>query len=88
MTSANDNLSELAAKAIRQAFDLYQTQYDSITQRAKARFELRDWPGIQADAGERLDLYKEVVDGTVVQINRVLGGKVNDPELWMRAKVV
>jgi len=88
MTSANDNLSELAAKAIRQAFDLYQTQYDSITQRAKARFELRDWPGIQADAGERLDLYKEVVDGTVVQINRVLGGRVNDPELWMRAKVV
>jgi len=88
MTNTYDNLSELAAKAIRQAFDLYQTQYDSITQRAKARFERRDWPGIQADAEERLDLYKEVVDGTVVQINRVLGERVNDPELWMRAKVV
>jgi isocitrate dehydrogenase kinase/phosphatase len=59
MTSAYDNLSELAAKAIRQAFDSYQGQYAAITQRAKARFENRDWPGIQADAGERLDLYKK-----------------------------
>ncbi|MGW8209338.1 MAG: isocitrate dehydrogenase kinase/phosphatase AceK regulatory subunit, partial [Syntrophobacteria bacterium] len=88
MTSAYDNLSELAAKAIRQAFDSYQGQYAAITQRAKARFENRDWPGIQADAGERLDLYKKVVDETVVEIKRLLGGRVNDPELWMRAKVV
>jgi len=88
MTSAYDNLSELAAKAIRQAFDSYQGQYAAITQRAKARFENRDWPGIQADAGERLDLYKKVVDKTVVEIKRLLGGRVNDPELWMRAKVV
>jgi len=85
---ADDNLPERAGKAIRHAFDLYQSQFDSITQRAKGRFEKRDWPGIQADAGERLDLYKKVVDETVVQINRVLGGRVNDPELWMRAKVV
>jgi isocitrate dehydrogenase kinase/phosphatase len=88
MNSANDNLPKLAAKAIRHAFDLYQSQYDSITQRAKARFENRDWPGIQADAGERLELYKKVVDETVVEMNRVLGGRVNDPDLWMRAKVV
>ena len=88
MTSTNDNLPELAAKAIRHAFDLYQAQFDSITQRAKARFQRRDWPGIQADAGERLDLYKKVVDETVVEINRVLGGRVNDPEVWMRAKVL
>jgi isocitrate dehydrogenase kinase/phosphatase len=85
---APNNLSELAAKAIRQAFDSYQGQYAAITQRAKARFENRDWPGIQADAGERLDLYKKVVDETVVEIKRLLGGRVNDPELWMRAKVV
>jgi isocitrate dehydrogenase kinase/phosphatase len=88
MSSANDNLSGLAAKAIRHAFDLYQSQFDSITQRAKTRFQRRDWPGNQADAGERLDLYKKVVDETVVEINRLLGGRVNDPELWMRAKVV
>ena len=88
MSNTYDNLPELAAKAIRHAFDLYQSQYDSITQRAKDRFERRDWPGIQADAGERLDLYKKVVDETVVEINRRLGLRVNDPELWMRAKVV
>ncbi|MEJ2363830.1 MAG: bifunctional isocitrate dehydrogenase kinase/phosphatase [Deltaproteobacteria bacterium] len=88
MTSTNDNLSELAAKTIRHAFDLYQRQFYAITRRAEARFQRRDWPGIQADAGERLDLYKKVVDETVVEINRVLGGRVNDPELWMRAKVL
>ena len=88
MTSTNDNLPELAAKTIRHAFDLYQRQFDAITQRAEARFQRRDWPGMQADAGERLDLYKKVVDETVVEIKRVLGGRVNDPELWMRAKVL
>jgi isocitrate dehydrogenase kinase/phosphatase len=88
MSSAKDSLSELAAKAIRHAFDLYQSQFDSITQRAKTRFQRREWSGSQADAGERLDLYKKVVDETVVEINRVLGQRVNDPELWMRAKVV
>ena len=88
MTSANDNLPEQTAKAIRHAFALYQTEFDSITQRAKERFERMDWVGIQADAGERLDLYKKVVDENVLEINRVLGGRVNDPELWMRAKVV
>jgi isocitrate dehydrogenase kinase/phosphatase len=85
---AANNPPKLAAEAIRQAFDSYQAQYATITQRAKGRFENRDWPAMQADAGERLDLYKKVVDETVVQINRVLGGKINDPELWMRAKVV
>ena len=88
MTSANDNLPEQTAKAIRHAFALYQTEFESITQRAKERFERMEWVGIQADAGERLDLYKKVVDETVVEINRVLGARVNDPELWMRAKVV
>jgi isocitrate dehydrogenase kinase/phosphatase len=85
---ADYNLPELAARAIRQGFVSYQTQFVTITQRAQARFEERDWSGMQADAGERLDLYKKVVDETVVEINRVLGGRVNDPELWMRAKVV
>ena len=88
MSSAKDNLPELAAEAIRRAFDSYQDRYVAITQRAKTRFERRDWPGIQADAGERLELYKKVVDETVVEIKQVLGGRVDDPDLWMRAKVV
>ncbi|UCG20727.1 MAG: bifunctional isocitrate dehydrogenase kinase/phosphatase [Deltaproteobacteria bacterium] len=87
MTSANDNLPEQAAQAIRRAFDSYQAQYAAITQRAQARFEGRDWPGMQVDAGERLDLYKKVVDETVVEIKRVLGGRVKDPEAWKKAKV-
>jgi isocitrate dehydrogenase kinase/phosphatase len=87
MTGANENLPELAAQAIHQAFDSYQAQYVAITQRGKGRFENRDWPGIQDDAGERLDLYKKVVDETVAQMHRVLGGKINNPEVWKKAKV-
>jgi isocitrate dehydrogenase kinase/phosphatase len=85
---ASNNLPKLTAQAICQAFDSYQAQYAAITQRAKARFEARDWSGMQADAGERLELYKKVVDETVVEINRVLGGRVNDPEVWKKAKVI
>jgi isocitrate dehydrogenase kinase/phosphatase len=88
MISANDNPPKLVAEAIRQAFDSYQAQYAAITQRAQARFEDRDWPGMQVDAGERLDLYKKVVDETVTKINQVLGIRVNDPEVWKKAKVI
>ncbi len=83
-----NNLPELAAKAIRHAFDLYQTRYGSITQRAKARFEDRDWRGMQADARERLDLYKNVVDETVAQVNELLGDRGADTRIWAEIKVV
>ena len=87
MISANDNLPELAAEAIFQAFDVYQTQYTVITRRAKARFEQRDWHSVQADARERLDLYKTVVDETVVRINQLLEDQVNDTRIWAKTKV-
>ncbi len=83
-----NNLPDLAAKAIRHAFDLYQTRYGSITQRAKARFEDRDWRGMQADARERLDLYKNVVDETVAQVNELLGDRGADTRIWAEIKVV
>ncbi|MBT8407958.1 MAG: bifunctional isocitrate dehydrogenase kinase/phosphatase [Deltaproteobacteria bacterium] len=87
MTGANENLSELAAEAICQAFDAYQTQYTAITRRAKARFEQRDWHSMQADARERLDLYKNVVDETVVQINQLFEDRVKDTRIWAKTKI-
>jgi isocitrate dehydrogenase kinase/phosphatase len=82
-----NNLPELAAKAIRHAFDLYQTRYGSITQRAGMRFAQRDWRGMQADARERLDLYKNVVDETVAQVNKLLGDRDTDTRIWAKTKV-
>ncbi len=88
MTGANDNLPELAADTICKAFDTYRVQFTAITQRAKKRFEQRDWRGMQNDARERLDLYKSVVDTTVVQINQLLGGRVGDAQIWEKTKTV
>jgi isocitrate dehydrogenase kinase/phosphatase len=83
-----NNLPELAAKAIRDAFDLYHTRYGSITQRAGMRFAQRDWRGMQADARERLDLYKKVVDETVAQVKELLGDQGTDTRVWAKTKVV
>jgi len=88
MIGANENLSDLAADSICQAFDVYQTQYTAITRRAKARFEQRDWHSMQADARERLDLYKTVVDETVVQIKQLLQDRVNDTRIWAKTRTV
>jgi isocitrate dehydrogenase kinase/phosphatase len=83
-----NNLPELAAKAIRDAFDLYHTRYGSITQRAGMRFAQRDWRGMQADARERLDLYKKVVDENVAQVKELLGDQGTDTRVWAKTKVV
>ena len=87
-TQRTDNLANRTAHAINQAFGVYQKQYTAITQRAGTRFAQRDWRGMQADARERLDLYKNVVDETVAQVNELLGERNTDTELWVETKVV
>jgi isocitrate dehydrogenase kinase/phosphatase len=84
----SDEVANLTADAICKAFDAYQVQYTAITQRAKKRFEKRDWRSMQEDARERLDLYKSVVDKTVVQINQLLGDRVGDVQIWEETKTV
>ena len=42
---------------------------------------------MQADARERLDLYKNVVDETVAQVNELLGERGTDTEIWAKTKV-
>jgi len=87
MTNGYDKLATPVAQTIHQAFNRYQKQFAAITQRAKARFEKRDWVGMQTDAGERLDLYKIVVDETVAAITELLGTEAENPEVWEKTKV-
>ncbi|MCK5657947.1 MAG: bifunctional isocitrate dehydrogenase kinase/phosphatase, partial [Deltaproteobacteria bacterium] len=87
-TLTTDNLVNRTAHAINQAFDVYQKRYKAITQRAGTRFAQRDWRGMQADARERLDLYKNVVDETVAQVNELLGDRDTDTRIWAKTKVV
>ena len=79
-------LSDICAKAIIKAFNEYQAKFKVITRRAKTRFENQDWHGMKADADERLDLYKKVVDQIVVEIRRLLNNRINDKEIWMSIK--
>jgi len=86
---ANDEqLAAGIAAAIRDAFLAYNDQFRAITQRAKGRFESRDWKGVQRDAAERIDLYDEHVSGSVLHAESVLGTRAADRTVWMRAKSI
>jgi isocitrate dehydrogenase kinase/phosphatase len=87
-TQTTANLANRTAHTINQAFGVYQERYTAITRRAGRRFAQRDWQGMQADARERLDLYKQVVDETVAQVNELLGKRDSDTEIWAETKVV
>jgi isocitrate dehydrogenase kinase/phosphatase len=75
-----------AAQSIRQAYENYQAEFRRITQRAKTRFEDCDWHGVHADALERLELYKNVIDRIVTHVKELLGEQVPDRNLWALMK--
>jgi isocitrate dehydrogenase kinase/phosphatase len=75
-----------AAGIIHDGFDAYRTRFADLTRRAQGRFESRDWQGMQADAGERLDLYAAVLDGAVAETRRLLADRLSDVSLWAAMK--
>jgi isocitrate dehydrogenase kinase/phosphatase len=75
-----------AAEAIAAGYDTYQRDFQAITRRAPARFESRDWQGVQRDAAERIDLYRRVVDAVVTQVQALLGAQVRDKAVWAQMK--
>src|SRR5579859_3253717 len=74
------------ARAIVEAFDGYLASFSAITQRAKARFERREWNGAVADAAERLDLYGLVIDRLEAEVRAALGPHVTDSGVWAAMK--
>ena len=77
-----------AVEAIHAAYDRYHRGFEEITRRAHERFERRDWLGAQADATERLALYRTHVDGAVADVHDILQDAVMERTLWaaMRAR--
>ena len=71
-----------SARVILDGFISYQARFREITRRAKQRFEKRDWSGLQTDASERLDLYKNVVDQVVANLQGGLESAVEDKAIW------
>ncbi len=77
----------LAATAIHDAFDDYQTQFHAITRRAQHRFERREWQHWQADSSERLELYEQTLRGVVMGVRTLLEDDVLDKQLWRAIKL-
>ena len=77
-----------AVQAIHAAYDRYHRGFEAITRRARARFEHSDWLGAQADATERLALYRTHLDGAVADVHDILQDAVMERTLWaaMRAR--
>ena len=77
-----------AVDAIHAAYERYQRGFEEVTRRARERFEQRDWLGAQADATERLALYRIHVDGAVADVHDILEDAVMERTLWaaMRAR--
>ena len=67
---------------IYEGFQKYNENFFRITERARRRFEQRDWEGHQQDIIERVELYEKSVRRIVVSLRKNLGPRVVDPKLW------
>ena len=70
------------AHTIADAFDDFQEQFRAITQRARLRFEARNWGGGQSDAKARLTLYRTRVDEVEAATRVALTDRLHDKTLW------
>jgi isocitrate dehydrogenase kinase/phosphatase len=84
----DSRLSNMGANRILGGFDEYVARFRAINQRARRRFEERDWSGMQHDAVERLRLYTVVVDRVMESVGQLLGPRADDPLVWVAVKAV
>ncbi|HSK07372.1 MAG TPA: bifunctional isocitrate dehydrogenase kinase/phosphatase [Acidimicrobiia bacterium] len=84
----DSRLSNLGANRILEGFEEYVARFRTINQRARRRFEERDWPGMQSDTVERLRLYTVVVDRVMESVGHLLGRRADDPLVWVAVKAV
>ena len=78
--------SFVGANTILAGYENYVARFRVITSRAEVRFLQRDWHGMQADASERLGLYRDVVDEVLADIEALLGERTEDQSIWAPSK--
>ena len=76
----------LHAVALRDGFLAYNAAFRAITQRAKPRFEQRDWLGSQRDAEDRIDLWDQHIHRETQRMAKTLAHRLMDRELWAGIK--
>jgi isocitrate dehydrogenase kinase/phosphatase len=84
--SSRDTLVADCAQLLADAFADYNADFRAVTQRARQRFEDRDWRGSQKDAVERIELYEKYVQGTVELMRARLGDEVHERAVWSSVK--
>jgi len=71
-----------AARVIHDGFVSYNRAFKRITDRAKRRFEQRDWQGQFRDIAERVELYEDWANRAERSMREHLGERVHDRDLW------
>ncbi len=79
---ADEALARACAAELRDRFADYHARFRAITQRARGRFETRDWTAARADAVERIELYDRCVAETSAHLEARLGERAADTALW------
>ena len=77
---------DLIAQTVLASFDEYRRRFAELTAHAPRRFAARDWPGLQEDSGERLELYNNQVDAVVDDLAAELGAGLEDHAVWENAR--
>jgi isocitrate dehydrogenase kinase/phosphatase len=85
-TMNGNQAAEKAAELTLDAFDAFNVTFQTITGRARERFERRDWAGGRRDAAERLDAYERALEEAAVQLECDLGDRSREPSVWVAAK--
>jgi isocitrate dehydrogenase kinase/phosphatase len=75
-----------SAQAIFLGYVRYNENFRRVTQRARRRFETRDWRGAQQDLVERIELYEKSVTRIVEAMRASLGARVAEHALWRDIK--
>jgi len=89
MTTLTDSrLANLGARAIHAGLETYRTRFQTITAQAKENFERADWLRIRANALERLELYRLVVDEVEATVTDLLAERVQQKLVWASMKAV
>ena len=83
---SRDELVQDCAQTLVDAFADYNAEFRAVTQRARRRFEERDWHGSQRDAVERIDLYRRYVVSAVELMRSKLGDEVHERAVWSSIK--
>jgi isocitrate dehydrogenase kinase/phosphatase len=79
--------AEAAARAVHDSFLAYHDRFQAMSQRARTRFETRNWTALLSDALERLRLYGNVINDAVADLVSLLGREESaDRDVWRRVR--